>query len=99
MKIYKLSCVNKEKDHFINFLVNFVEKSKYKYKIIYKNKIIPLKGILKIVENNIETSKFKLISYEHSSDIYKILDSFYILSFDFPEYFEFEKIIKRIKKI
>ena len=30
--------------------------------------------MLNIIENNIDPSKFKLISYDHSSDINKILD-------------------------
>ena len=97
MKIYKLVCINKEKEDYIKFLVNFVKKNKYKYKIIYNNKIIPLKGMLNIIENNIDPSKFKLISYDHSSDINKILDDFHILMFEFPDYIQFDEIKKNKK--
>ena len=57
MKIYKLVYTNKdEKDKTVlnDFDQNFAEKNKYKYKIIYKNKIYPLQSIIEIIENQNE---------------------------------------------
>ena len=85
MKIYKLFFVNEykiedyrdEKEHFEKSLKIFVEKNKYKYKIIYKNKIYPSQNSPKIEENKIGKLKIKLICYNR---IKNILDIFFDLS-------------------
>ena len=43
----------------------FVEKSKYKYKIIYKNKINQLQSLTQIIGNKMEKIKIKLMCYNH----------------------------------
>ena len=79
MKIYKLVYSNENKDRFRIFDPNFVEKNKYKYKIIFKNKLYPLKGLFNyIIGNKIEKLKIKLICYNHISDIHKIFHSLQI---------------------
>ena len=93
MKIYKFFGGNEDR----NILIEFVEKNKYKCKIIYKNKKIPLKRLFKIPENIVDTSKLKLIFYNHIFDINKISDIFLLPGMIFPEYRKFEKI--KIKKI
>ena len=50
----------------------FVKNNKYKYKIIYKNKIFPIQSLFEIRKINIEKIKFKLISYNHISNLNKI---------------------------
>ena len=55
---------------------NFVEKNKYKYKIIYKNKIYPLQSIFNIIGIQAETSKFKLLCYNHTLDNNEIPEEF-----------------------
>ena len=73
MKIYKLVYSNENKDRFRIFDPYLVEKNKYKYKIIYKNKLYPLKGIFNyIIDNKIEKLKIKLIYYNNISDKHKI---------------------------
>ena len=54
----------------------FVEKNKYVYKIIYKNKIYPLQSIFKIIDNKFEKLKIKLICYNYISDINKRKNDF-----------------------
>ena len=70
MKIYKLFLLNgiKEKDRNKSFK-KFVEINKYKYKIIYKNKIYPLQSIFQVKGNKIGYLKIKLISYNHIKNI------------------------------
>ena len=93
MKIYKFFGGNEDR----NILIEFVEKNKYKCKIIKKKKKIPLKRLFKIPENIVDTSKLKLIFYNHIFDINKISDIFLLPGMIFPEYRKFEKI--KIKKI
>ena len=42
MEIYKFVCPKEERLQLKNFLENFVKKNNYKYKALYKYKIIPL---------------------------------------------------------
>lgn len=55
---------------------DFVEKNKYKYKIIYKNKIYPLQSIFNIIGIQVETAKFKLLCYNHTLDNNEIPEEF-----------------------
>ena len=58
------------------FLEDFVEKNKYKYKIIYKNKIYSFQSIFDIIGIQVETAKFKLICYNHTLDNNEIPEEF-----------------------
>ena len=91
MKVYKLFYSNDIKERTRISGQNFVEKNKYKYKIIYKNKIYPLQGIFKIIENKIEKFKIKLICYNHHPDIDKI--SYFLTKY---KYYEIEKLKRNI---
>ena len=71
---------------------DFVEKNKYKYKIVYKNKIYPLQSIFNIIGTQIETEKFKLLCYNHTLDNNEIPEEF-----PFYDYLKFNSL-KTIKK-
>ena len=75
------------KGEYKKVLKNFVEKNKYKYKIIYKNKIYPLYNFYQFIENKNNKLVVKLICYNHILDIYKKIN-------DFPlhDYFYFERL-------
>jgi hypothetical protein len=72
---------------------DFVEKNKYKYKIIYKNKIYPLQSIFNIIGIQVETAKFKLLCYNHTLDNNEIPEEF-----SFYQYLKLEAL-KTNKKI
>ena len=59
---------------------DFVEKNKYKYKIIYKNKIYSLQSIFNIIGIQVETAKFKLLCYNHTLDNNEILKNFHSIN-------------------
>ena len=81
-------------DKFIEKLLEiFVEKNKYKYKIIYKNKIYPLQSIFNIIGIQVETAKFKLLCYNHTLDNNEIPEEF-----PFYQYLKLEAL-KTNKKI
>ena len=87
MKIYKLYLLNKDKkdeyenevEDFEKYLENFVKESKYiykyKYKIIFKNKIYSLKSLFQIKGNNIGKFEIKLICYNHIKNISEIFSN------------------------
>ena len=93
MKIYKFFHSNKVftlfNGYFEKELENFVAKSKYKYKIIHKNKIFPLQGIFQINEIKIEKIKFKLICYNHIKEISRIF--YYSLEYNAYKFEKFKK--------
>ena len=75
-------------------LNKFIKKSKYKYKIIYKNKIYSLKGLIKIMKiilkGKIKKLTIKLICYKHILDTEKNLDDFSLL-----DYFKHERLANK----
>ena len=74
----------------MQFLIHVIlKKNKYKYKIIYKNKIYAIQSIFKILDINNNILKIKLICYNNISDILK-------LSKDLKSYIYYE--IKKFKK-
>ena len=77
---------NENEEDFEKSMENFVKKSKYKFKIIYKNKIYPLKNIFKIIRNRLENLKIKLISYNYILNINEKVD------FPLCKYFGFERL-------
>ena len=91
--INELVCLNEDKEEeeeeedFEKSKENFIKKNKYKYKIIFKNKIYPLQFIIKIMENNIEQLTFKLICYKNILDNDKIHDDFSL-----HKYFKFKRL-------
>jgi hypothetical protein len=91
-KIDGLVSSNESKEEDI-CLEDFDEKNKYKYKIIYKNKIYPLQSIFNIIGIQAETSKFKLLCYNHTLDNNEIPEEF-----PFYQYLKLEAL-KTNKKI
>ena len=91
-KIDGLVSSNESKEEDICF-EDFVEKNKYKYKIIYKNKIYLLQSIFNIIGIQVETAKFKLLSYNHTLDNNEIPEEF-----PFYQYLKLEAL-KTNKKI
>ena len=75
------------------YFEDFVEKNKYKYKIIYKNKIYLLQSIFNIIGIQVETAKFKLLCYNHTLDNNEIPEEF-----PFYQYLKLEAL-KTNKKI
>ena len=73
MKIYKFIYSNINKTRFKITKQNFLKKNKYKYKIIYKNKIYSLQGKFEIIKNDDEKIKFKLICYNKIPEINNII--------------------------
>ena len=65
-----------EEEGFKKSVKLFVEKSKNRYKIIYKHKIYPLQSVFKFIKNKNENIMIKLICYNHNSDINKIKKDF-----------------------
>ena len=82
MKVFKIVTSNDNKRRFTIVAPDVVEGNKYKYKIIYKNKIYPIQDVFKIKENTGKKLKIKLICYKLIPDIDRIFSISSLLSCD-----------------
>ena len=75
------------KEEYEKALKNFAEKNKYKYKILYKNKIYPLQNLFQFKGDKINKLSIKLICYNRILDFNKKFDEFPLHG-----YFDFERL-------
>ena len=74
MKIYEIFCFPDKNEKKINtFKIDFVTKYKHKCKIIFNNKLYPLKSHFDFINSNKKYLKIKLLCFSNISNLYSIL--------------------------